>query len=149
MTRSTLLHVEDETTDRMIVSVAFRKTAPDVDLKAVADGDEAVSYLSGKGVYEDRVLYPIPRLVLLDLKLPKKSGLEVLEWIRSRPGLEDLPVIMLTSSGESTDLERAHALGVNMYLVKPVGLAVLRELAGGIGEYAALIGTHPSSRAPV
>ena len=137
----TVLHVEDEPTDRMIVSAAFRKAAPNVLLKAVADGEQAISYLSGQGAYGNRELNPIPLLVLLDIKLPRKSGLEVLEWIRSRPELKATPVIMLTSSNESNDLDRAYTLGANSYLVKSVDLATMRDIVRGIGEYAALVGT--------
>ena len=144
MTMITVLHVEDEPADRMIVSAAFKKAAPQVRLHAVNDGEQAIAYLQGQGAYQDRAQYPFPTLALLDIKLPRKSGLEVLEWIRSRPEMKDLPVIMLTSSSEPSDLERATALGVNSYLVKTVDLAAMREIVRGIGEYAALIGTRPT-----
>jgi CheY-like chemotaxis protein len=127
----------------MIVSAAFKKTAPNILLKAVSDGEQAISYLSGQGAYGNRELNPLPLLVLLDIKLPRKSGLEVLEWIRSRPELKNVPVIMLTSSNESNDLDRAYALGANSYLVKTVDLLTMREIVRGIGEYAALVGTPP------
>lgn len=134
-----VLHVEDEPSDRLIVSLAFQKAAPNVKLHAVVNGDEAINYLAGQGIYANRELHPMPVLVLLDLKLPRKSGLEVLEWIRKQPNLVGLPVFMLTSSQESTDLDRAYALGANSYLVKSVDLTEMRRLVKGIGEYAALL----------
>jgi CheY-like chemotaxis protein len=85
-------------------------------------------------------LNPLPLLVLLDIKLPRKSGLEVLEWIRKQPELKSMPVLMLTSSSESNDLDRAYALGANSYLVKTVDLSAMREIVRGIGEYATLVG---------
>ena len=139
-----VLHVEDEPSDRLIVSLAFQKSAPHISLHAVVNGEEAISYLGGQGIYANRDLHPMPKLVLLDLKLPRKSGLEVLEWIRSQPGLNGLPVIMLTSSQEPADLDRAYALGANSYLVKSVDLKEMREIVRGVGEYAKLLEGKPA-----
>jgi len=140
----TVLHVEDEPADRMIVSAAFKKAAPNVLLKAAIDGEQAIAYLSGQGVFANRELHPMPLLVLLDIKLPRKSGLEVLEWIRKHPTLKSMPVLMLTSSSESNDLDRAYALGANSYLVKTVDLPAMREIVRGIGEYAAIVAAPPT-----
>ncbi len=140
----TVLHVEDEPADRMIVSAAFKKAAPHVVLKAATDGEQAIAYLSGQGAFANRELHPMPLLVLLDIKLPRKSGLEVLEWIRKHPDLKSLPVLMLTSSSESNDLDRAYALGANSYLVKTVDLPAMREIVRGIGEYAAIVAAPPA-----
>lgn len=133
-----VLHVEDDDGDRAIVAAAFRKVAPDLVLKSVSDGAEAILYLSGQGLHQSRERSPMPNLVLLDLKLPKKSGHEVLEWIRGHADLKELPVFMLTSSGDPADLHRATALGVHSYLIKPVDLQATRDLVRGIGEYAAM-----------
>ncbi|HVE43167.1 MAG TPA: response regulator [Planctomycetota bacterium] len=141
----TVLHVEDEPADRMIVSAAFKKAAPNVLLKAAIDGEQAIAYLSGQGVFANRELHPMPLLVLLDIKLPRKSGLEVLEWIRKHPTLKSMPVLMLTSSSESNDLDRAYALGANSYLVKTVDLPAMREIVRGIGEYAAIVAAPPTA----
>jgi CheY-like chemotaxis protein len=137
----TVLHVEDEPADRMILAAAFKKAAPEIQLQAVFDGEQAVAYLAGTGCYADRTTYPFPRLVLLDIKLPRRSGLEVLAWLRSEQALQHLPVIMLTSSSEPADLDRAYALGANSYLVKTVDLASMRDIVRGIGEYVSLVGT--------
>lgn len=146
MARITVLHVEDEPSDRLIVSSAFRKAAPDVDLQAVADGEAAVDYLRGRGAYQDRDRHPLPTVVLLDIKLPRRSGLEVLKWMRAQPDLGEVPVFMLTSSSEPADLEQAYAAGANSYLVKTVDLKSMREIVRGIGEYALLVGSRPAAR---
>lgn len=148
MSGNTVLHVEDEPADRLILKSAFAKAAPHVDLRCAVDGEQAIAYLSGQGGYEDRDRHPMPGLVLLDLKLPKKSGLEVLEWIRNREDLKKLPVIMLTSSQEPADLDRAYALGANSYLVKSVDLKTMRDIVRGIGEYASLVGRTPEAILP-
>ncbi len=138
MSPYTVLHVEDDGDDRLFLAAAVAKVAPDLRLRSVADGQEAVDYLSGTEAYEDRGGSPFPDLVLLDLKLPKKSGLEVLEWIRAREDLKGLTVFMLTSSSDPSDVERAHALGVNSYLIKSVGLEGTRALVRAIAEFARL-----------
>ena len=140
-----VLHVEDDECDRTIVAASFKKVAPQLVLKSVADGAEAILYLSGQAVAHSRDESPIPDLVLLDLKLPKKSGHEVLEWIRGQAHMKELPVFMLTSSGDPADLDRAMALGVNSYLIKPVDLRSTRDLIKGIGEYAAMAAASTAS----
>jgi CheY-like chemotaxis protein len=124
-----LLHVEDDPNDRLIMSILFRKVAPDLELKAATDGVEAVEALSKA---------PRPALVLLDLKLPKKNGFEVLEWARSRPELDALPILVLTSSSERGDIDRAYELGASSYLVKSVDMAAMREIARGVAQLARL-----------
>ena len=88
-------------------------------LNALPDGEQAIDYLAGKGPFADRARHPLPALVLLDINIPKKSGLEVLEWIRQQAHFKSLPVLMLTSSSRPEDLEKARVLGANDYLLKP------------------------------
>lgn len=115
-----ILLVEDNYNDVLLIKRAFRKADIKPPMSLVCDGEEAIAYLSRQGKYTNLETYPVPLLVLLDLKLPRRSGLEVLEWIRQNPKLKRLLVVVLTSSAENSDLERAYDLGVNSYLVKPV-----------------------------
>lgn len=116
----TILLVEDDPNDALLMQRAFLKAKLDNPLQIVTDGESAVLYLSGQGVYADREQYPLPMLVLLDLKLPRRSGHEVLTWLRQQQGLKRLPVVVLTASEEMIDINRAYDLGANSYLVKPV-----------------------------
>jgi CheY-like chemotaxis protein len=131
----TILLVEDNGDDVALIQRAFRRAAIAARLEVVNDGDAAVDYLAGAGVYADRQLHPMPRLVLLDLKLPRRSGLEVLEWIRADGRSRALVVVVLTSSRESIDLQRAYALGANSYLVKPVDFDSLQEMMRTLDLY--------------
>ena len=115
-----ILLVEDNYNDVLLIQRAFRKAKIELPMSIVADGDEAIAYLSKQGKYADTEHFPAPFLVLLDLKLPRRSGLEVLAWIRQQPELKRLLVVVLTSSQEDCDLAQAYDLGTNSYLVKPV-----------------------------
>ena len=115
-----ILLVEDDADDIALMRRAVRKAKIANELVNVDNGDDAVAYLAGEPPFEDRERYPLPVLVLLDLKLPRRSGLEVLAWIRDQPApLSRLRVVILTSSQEAQDVNRAHELGANSYLVKP------------------------------
>ena len=97
-------------------------------IRVVAHGQAAIDYLGGANGYGDREKYPLPFLVFLDLKMPQKSGLEVLEWIRRQVNLQTMLVIILTTSREESDVQRAYRLGVNAFLVKPPNAAQLTDL---------------------
>jgi DNA-binding response OmpR family regulator len=112
-------------------------------MQVIQDGDAAIDYLDGVNDYADRDRYPFPVLILLDLKLPRRSGLEVLGWLRQQPELKRLPVIILTSSQENTDVNRAYDLGANSYLVKPLGLNALVEVVTTINMYWLLLNESP------
>lgn len=130
-----VLLVEDDYNDVLLIQRAFRKANVELPLSIVEDGDEAVAYLSRSGQYADIERYPPPMLVLLDLKLPRRSGLEVLAWIRQQPKLKRLLVVVLTSSQEDSDLAQAYDLGINSYLLKPVDFQNLVRLIKLIDEY--------------
>jgi CheY-like chemotaxis protein len=98
----------------------------------VTDGQQAMDYLAGAGKYADRESFPVPAMILLDLKLPLVSGFEVLKWLRGQPGLADLPVVILTGSSEERDKQRARELGVSGYYVKPPDENMLREMLAGV-----------------
>ncbi|MBE9157278.1 response regulator [Nodosilinea sp. LEGE 06152] len=121
-TEHTILLVEDNPKDVFLVQRAARKAGIATPLQVVNDGDAALEYLSGVAPYSDRAAYPIPVFVLLDLKLPRRSGAEVLSWIRQQPYLRRLPVVVLTSSREYADINRIYDLGANAYIVKPADL---------------------------
>jgi CheY-like chemotaxis protein len=129
-----ILLVEDDENDRLFFERAVRKLAYGWKVATAGTGREAVDYLSGAGKYSDRSVHPLPTHVLLDLKLPELSGLEVLEWIRSQPAHRALPVIVLSSSREPSDIDRAKALGVDAYEVKPVEFKSLIVTVRSIAE---------------
>jgi DNA-binding response OmpR family regulator len=107
-----------------------------------------VRYLEGTGPYGDRARFPLPDLVVLDLKLPNKSGLEVLGWLRSTPTLNGLRVVVLTSSSEEADIDAAYGLGVESYLVKPVGFEELRVRVEALAAYWGDLEGGPAPLAP-
>lgn len=114
-----ILAVEDNEDDAFALKRAFRRSDLEIDLHLIEDGKAAMDYLSGTGPFADRELHPIPRVILLDLKLPYLSGLEVLAEIRRAPALQSLPVVILSGSDEARDHARANELGVQGHLVKP------------------------------
>ena len=130
-----VLLVEDQVDDVIFIRRAFRKANLTVDLVVVVDGDRAVEHLN-----EEQV----PTLVLLDVKLPRRSGLEVLAWLRAQERLALVPVVMLTSSSEAADVQRAYALGANSYLVKPVQSSDLNQMVVLLGAYWLDLNTRPS-----
>ncbi len=127
-----ILLVEDDPDDVYFLQRAFANLGRAGDLRVVRDGEEAVAYLSGEGDFADRALNPWPSLILLDLKLPRKSGFEVLEWCRRKAGLSRIPVVVLTSSQSQADVARAYDLGANSYLVKPIDSAAQAEMVKAI-----------------
>ena len=132
----TVLLVEDNPADILLMQRAFRNEAfSHISLQIARDGDAAVAYLNGDGDCSDRDRYPIPAIVLLDLKLPRRSGHEVLAWLKQHPDLKRLPVVILTSSRERLDVNQAYNLGVNSYLVKPASFTNLVEMMTSFNLY--------------
>src|ERR1043166_5469112 len=115
-----ILLAEDDPNDVLLIQRAFQKAGLRNALKVVRDGEQAIEYLSGTGNYSQRDRFPLPFLLLLDLKMPGTDGFEVLQWLRSEPQLRRLLVVVLTSSNLQSDVDRAYELGANSYLVKPV-----------------------------
>jgi CheY-like chemotaxis protein len=115
-----ILVVEDNDDDVALIRRAFRKTSVTKRVEVARGGAEALAYLFGRPPYDDRTRYPLPDLVLLDLKMPRMDGFEVLEIIKSASRTRRIPVVVLTSSSESKDVGRSYDLGANSYLVKPV-----------------------------
>lgn len=118
--RPVVLLVEDDPDDAFLLEDACKRLGHEEMLRVVRDGEEAIAYLLGQGDFADRLRFPLPRIVLLDMKLPRMSGLEVLEWRRGQPAVRHIPVIVLTASQSDADMARAYELGANSFLVKPV-----------------------------
>jgi len=129
-----ILLVEDRDDDVILVLRSFDKAGIKNPIKVVKDGEQAIAYLSGSGIYSNRQDYPLPELVLLDLKMPKIDGFEVLTWIRTHPTHSKLRVVVLTSSDSIRDVNLAYRLGANSFLVKPVDFNHFVELGSFIAD---------------
>jgi len=134
-TARSFLVAEDDENDVFFLQRAFQQAKIENPLHVVRDGQEAIEYLSGAGKFSDRNLYPLPQLFILDLKMPRKTGLDVLGWLHEQPELHCLPVLVLSSSAQRTDIERAYELGANGFVVKPASLEKRVELARLIGTF--------------
>ena len=141
----TILLAEDDANDVMLIQRAFQKAGLRNVLKIVRDGDAAINYLRGDGPYADRDQYPLPFLLLLDLKMPGTDGFEVLQWLRDESQLKRLLVVVLTSSNLQADVDRAYELGANSYLVKPVSFDEMVHLIQRFEIYWSEINRTPSS----
>ena len=117
--RRAILLIEDNEDDLFLMKRALKEAGFNNPLYTVQDGEQAVEYLGGTGQFSDRARYPLPALVFLDLKMPMKSGHEVLAWLRTKSDLESTVVVVLTSSDEGPDVKKAYSLGADSYLVKP------------------------------
>jgi CheY-like chemotaxis protein len=144
----TILIVEDDESDFYLLQRAFKKNEITNPVQWMKDGMEAILYLQGEGTYADRSKFPFPEVVILDLKLPRMSGLEVLAWIRDRPEYRVIPTIIMSSSQLDVDIQKAYELGANTYFVKPTDFQSLVDLTKSLHEYW-LRGTKPGiSRRP-
>jgi CheY-like chemotaxis protein len=141
----TILVVEDEENDVMLLQMAFKKNHILNPIQWVKDGLEGIAYLNGEGPYADRARYPFPEVLILDLKMPRMGGLELLEWIRDHPDFRVIPTIIMSSSRLELDIKRAYELGANTYIVKPSSFDELTRFARSVHEYWA-IGVKPMTR---
>lgn len=149
MTQATciVLLVENDENDVGLIARAFQKASLPHTLRAVRSYEEAISYLSGEGPYADRTRHPVPSLVLLDLKLRGRSGFECLQWMRGRPEFKRVPAVVLSSSKEMDDVNRAYDLGAASYLVKPVGSDDLLAIVKSLGTYWLIFNRYPDPQA--
>lgn len=115
-----VLLAEDDPNDVILVQRAWRKTGTPGMLQITTDGEETIEYLQGMGKFADRAQYPLPDLILLDIKMPRKTGLEVLEWIKKTGHFKRIPSVITSSSQLQNDINTAYDLGANAYLIKPV-----------------------------
>jgi len=133
--RAIILLAEDREDDIVLVRKAFQRAGIVNPLFVVRDGEEAIAYLQGSGRYSNREEFPLPDLLLLDLKMPKVDGFEVLKWLRQQSGFGSLRVIVLTASDAIRDVNVAYQLGANSFLVKPLEFDNAVELSKVIQDY--------------
>jgi CheY-like chemotaxis protein len=133
--RDTILVAEDAEGDAFVLQRAFERADIDAELRFVEDGQEAVDYLSGIGAFADRKANPMPKLLLLDLRMPRLSGFDVLGWLKKDANLRRLPVAVFSSSNMDKDVDRAYDLGANSYIVKPASLGGYTEFIATLNRY--------------
>ncbi len=135
-TQFTVLLVEDDLNDVFLVKRAFKKARIQNPLQIVTDGEQAISYLRGEDKYADREAHPLPRLIVLDIKMPGRSGFDVLEWVKHHEGpLRRIPVVFVSASDNPADINRAYELGANAYMIKPVDFRQVERLFQSITHY--------------
>jgi CheY-like chemotaxis protein len=145
-----ILLAEDDDNDIELLRRAFANADIRNPMEVVRDGDEAVAYLKGEGKFSDRVRYPIPALMLLDLNMPRRDGFQVLDWIRRQPELNAMRVIVLTVSRDIYDVTRAYRYGANSFFVKSMDSQTFVQLVEAIRGYWLSTGlTSQTTRSPV
>ena len=142
--RKVILVADDSAEDLVILQRAFLKAGINAQLCSVKDGQQVIDYLSGEGEFGDRTAHPLPRLILLDLKMPRMDGFDVLRWLEKQSTLKKMPVTVFTSSDEDKDVDRAYELGANSYLVKPSSLSGYTGLVEKLHEYWTEFNRPPS-----
>ena len=133
--RWSVLVAEDNENDVLILRHVFAKVSKDVSLAFINDGEEAIKYLRGENGFGDRSKYPFPDVLLLDLKMPRLDGFDVLTWIRNHPPIHRLRVIVFTSSGHELDVERAYDLGASSYFRKPAALNDMKSVVDCLRDW--------------
>lgn len=139
-----ILLIEDDKNDAFFLQYAFETAGIANPVQVVEDGQKAIDYLAGTGPYANRGQFPFPCLVLLDLKLPVKMGMDVLRWIHQQPQFGNLLVLVLTSSSDIADVDEAYRLGARSYLVKPLSVDKRLELAKALKLYWLDLNEPPS-----
>jgi CheY-like chemotaxis protein len=130
-----ILLVDDAEDDVSLIRMAFRKAEVDNPVQVITNAEEALAYLRGDGKFADRGEFPLPELMLLDLKLPGRNGLELLSWVRQQQDLGWLRVVVVTSCIEPSEVAQAYALGANSLVVKPIDFAELVAMARTLRDY--------------
>lgn len=130
-----IILVEDKRSDAEMTIRAIRKNKIGNNIIHLPDGKEALDFLFGKGEYEGRDVQQKPKVILMDLKMPRVDGIEALEQLKSNELTKKIPVVILTSSKENPDIERCYALGVNSYIVKPVAFDAFMKVVSDLGLY--------------
>jgi len=127
-----VLAVEDESADAEFIQRVGSQSPLAASFRLLTSAEEAQVYLGGEEPYNDRTQFPVPNLILLDLRLRRMSGLDLLRWIRQTPSLRTMPVVVLSGTANATDLNRAYELGIDGYIVKPVDLKGLAATLSGV-----------------
>jgi len=140
-----ILLIDDNEDDCLLIRKAFERAGLSYRIQSVRSGVDGIAYLSGGPPYEDRKKYPLPVLVLLDIRMPTIDGFEVLRWIRKQPALAKLCVVMLTSSDEIPDVNLSHQLGASAFLVKPLDFWNAGELSRSLDLVLAKAGEASNS----
>lgn len=130
-----MLLFEDDDNDAFLLQRALKKANINNPVRRVTDGQEGIDYLAGVGPYADRGKFPFPRVVLLDLKMPRKGGIEVLEWMKSHPEFKVIPTIIFTASKEQQDVAMSYGLGANCFITKPSKFEDLEHLMHILHEF--------------
>ena len=130
-----ILVLEDDENDALLLQRALRKIRFNSPVHVVPDGEEGLAYLTGSGKYQDRASFPLPGFIITDLKMPKKDGMEVLQWLSEHPQFKVVPTVVLTSSRVATDVDRAYSFGANSYLVKPSDFDSFERLVQLVFDY--------------
>ena len=131
----TILVAEDQPVEVMLLKRAFSQVGVKTPVRFVKDGQEAIDYLSGQESFNDREANPLPCMMLLDLKMPRMDGFEVLDWVRQQPSLKRLPIVVFSSSTIPEEIDRAYDLGANSFIMKPAGMEAQRAVVEQLQDY--------------
>jgi CheY-like chemotaxis protein len=141
-----ILIADDDAQDTLLIRMAVQRAGLALRLESVADGEQAIDYLMGREGYSDRKTHPLPSMMLLDLKMPRLSGFDVLDFVRQQPGLRQLPIIIFSSSDDPKDVRRAYDAGANSYLCKPHSNGDLAALLKALEDYWCKFNHFPPCR---
>jgi CheY-like chemotaxis protein len=144
----TFLVVEDRDDDLFMIQRAFQQLGFDTPVQYLKNGEEAIAYLKGAGRYANREQFPLPSVLLLDLKMPRKNGFEVLEWIQQQPSLTDLRTVVLTTSEDVYELHRVYRLGAASFLTKPLNFTEFKDTIHVVYNYWMMLNRPPSLQRP-
>ena len=143
-----VLVAEDRDDDLFMLRRSFQQLGFETPVQYVRDGDETIAYLAGDGKFANRVEYPLPDLLLLDLKMPRKNGFDVLEWIQGQPELDALRVVVLTTSDDIFEVNRAYKLGASSFLTKPFNFTEFRDIVQAVHNYWLNLNRAPAVKRP-
>ena len=142
-----VLIVEDDPLDQILFEETLKQLAIPAEIRIVGCGEEAQAYLQREGRFADEATYPLPKVIFLDIKMPKVNGFELLEWLKHTGSLKRIPVVMVSSSPIQRDIDRAYELGASAYVVKPVRNEELQKLFRATGEFFLEYAAKPSAAA--